>query len=402
MSMIGNYEVPKDFMYGMLVFALITSIVFPVMINMYFPINDAEGETLQDLENQLNTQYYDMTGSQPTSRSVWVLSGIYTPFQSNHYGYTEDGWLYGDRIVNYTPKQYEANNLINYTVKYDATNKVYLYSSLPGETPNAQGGYDINDGIKNSRIRQDVKIGDLYTQVAMDSTQTSDVFFTTDNKTITDTGFYYDYNGYRYTFQPLTDYVTSNDNTENRTVNVTSATTSLSLIWYKMPTASGLAGQLVLSGSDSGVGYLTTSQIVNAFNNTTSTSDFTMKFNGVDVRITISIDPYYLAQSGMTVASCFDAGYWSIMVSTESVKSNAWFSESYDFNPSSIFNTMIDLFMFNLSDYGLSGWTATLASLVYMLPMYAALITIGMSCYPVLIFAGILAAIQSLSKLSLF
>ena len=68
-------------------------------------------------------------------------------------------------------------------------------------------------------------------------------------------------------------------------------------------------------------------------------------------------------------------------------------------NVSEIWKTLIDLFTFNTADYGLSGWLATLASLVMVVPLYAALLSIGMTFYPALIMAGILAVFQGWSFL---
>lgn len=144
--------------------------------------------------------------------------------------------------------------------------------------------------------------------------------------------------------------------------------------------------------------YLTAQQIVYAFNTTTSTAKFVMTFNNVDMNIYIRINPYYLSQ-GYSVEECYNNGYWDLMVSSISTDVDAYNTTEFSFNIYNIFETLIDLFTFNTADYGISGTMGTIASLVVVVPLYAALISIGLSFYPALILAGILAAIQSLAAI---
>ncbi len=87
------------------------------------------------------------------------------------------------------------------------------------------------------------------------------------------------------------------------------------------------------------------------------------------------------------------------MVSSISTDVDSINTTEFAFNIWSIFETLIDLFTFDTADYGISGTMGTIASLVMVVPLYAALISIGMSFYPALILAGILAAVQALASL---
>ena len=366
----------NNFSYRMIIFAIAVLFLLPTFISIYTDGGDGAGENIDDLLDG----YYEFTGSTPAQESVWALTGIYTPYSGGEsYGYTDDGWLYGSIVgaeSGYSPDQYTGSQ--SYTVQR-GDDGLYRYVVPPLATT-ADGHSD----------------GDLYTSVSFDASQKSDIFFTESNRVDSGGFFYYEYSGYRYAFQPLADY--DGVDADGNRVPVTANTTSLSLIWYEYYGNSGISGQLVLTGSDSGVAYLTAQQIIHAFNYTTSTAKFNMAFNGVDMNIYIRINPYYLAQ-GYSVESCYNQGYWEIMVTSMSTDVDAYNTTEFSFNISNIFETIINLFTFNTAEYGLSGTMGTIASLAFVVPLYAALISIGITFYPALIFAGLLAAIQTVASI---
>lgn len=375
--------VENDFAYKMIVFALAITILFPVFLNVYVVSYDTE----DSVYDEALEQYYLFTGSNAaTNENVWVLTGIYTPYTGSSFAYTDDGWLYGTKVQSYIPSQYTsgAQSAEGYTVTLQ--DGVYRYASFVTSTTDDDGTVTGTYG--------GYSVGDLYTAVTMDVEQQSYIFFTTSGKTVDESGYYYyEYSGYRYAFQPIADYV-GVDSSGNAT-EVTATTTSLSLIWYNYYGSSGISGQLVLSGSDSGVAYITADQIVSAFDSSISTAKFNMVFNGVNMNVYIRIDPYALA-NGSSVEECYNLGYWSIMVTSLTTDASSYTSTSNSFSVAAIFDTIIDLFTFNAEDLGIDGIMGTICSLVVVVPLYAALLSIGMSFYPVLILAGILAAIQSL------
>ena len=374
MSGDGNSE----FAYKMLIFATVVMLVFPILINLYCPKISAgmeEDERLQDL----NAQFTDFTGSSPSSESVWALTGIYTPVNvnadgtiGNVWGYTPDGWMYGERVVNYSPSQY-SGNADAFRVSYNSAQTTYYYTD------------DSTQVNKHSA-------GDLYTSVVMDVNKQSNIFFTSAGKVSEGDLFYYEFSGYRYSFQPIVESVTVD--ADGNKINVVPNQSSLNLIWYNYYGSQGISGQLIL-GTDRGVAYLTAPQIVSAFNSDNNTAKFQMTFNGVDMNIYIRIDPTY--SSTLSVEECFNLGYWSIMVTSQSVDTSAYNSASYEFNIYNVFETMIDLLTFNMGDYGISGVAGTLASMVIVVPFFVGLLCIGLSFYPVLIFAGIWSVLSAWS-----
>lgn len=383
MSIMGGDGGGQGWAYGLLIMSAVTLVFLSLLIPFCCPQTQMGDSTTT--YSELENQYLDFTGSAPTSESVWALTGIFTPYgvdangdPYDGYGYTSDGWLYGARVVNYIPSQYNDKQ-DGYLVAYNADDGYYYYANT------------------STQYNQHTQ-GDLYGSVVMDVAKQSSIFFTSSGKVTNGDFFYYSFDGYRYAFQPLNEYSTLDANGDE--IRVIPNTTSLSLIWYNYygdqwgPGGTGLAGQLIITGSDSGVAYLTGAMIVSAFDSDTSTSKFVMTFNGVDMNVYIRLDATMLA-SGLTVEECYYQGYWSVMVSSRSVDTSSTISSDYAFNVYEVFDTMIDLLTFNTDDYGLTGMAGELASIAIVLPLLLGLIIIGLNNYPVLIIAGIYGVISA-------
>lgn len=364
----------NNFAFGIVILAIAILFLLPTMISVF--VEKDSGEEASRVADDLLAGYNKFTGSYPTNEEVWALTGIYTPVGINssgnaspQYAYTPDHWIYGARIIDYPPSQYTGASA--YEVTYDAG--FYFYDS------------DTLDGHR---------AGDLYTSVAMDVNQKSDIFFTPSGKRTSGENWYYEYTGYRYAFQPTANYMYKNQ--DGDIVKATTSNTSLSLIWYDYYGSSGISGQLVLSGSDSGVAYLTSSEIVSAFNSANNLAKFKMTFNGNDMNVYIKIKNEYTS-AGFSVAECFDLGYWEIMITSISTDINTYISTDYSLNIYNIWDTFVDLFTFHMEDYNLSPEMQLLASITISVVLYAALLSLGMTSLPVLILAGIVALIQTLS-----
>jgi len=366
-----------SFGYGLLLTSAILLVVLSSMISFCYPAQ-TEGNTTYE---NLTQQYREFTGSTPTSESVWCLTGIYSSVgadaQGNPYdgfGYTADGWIYGAQIVNYNPTQYSSDpqRTNSYSATYDG--KVYKYNA------------DSDKYNKHSN-------GDLYGSVVMDTAHKSNIFFSGNNVTETDKGFYYEFSGWRYVWQPLTEYHTINADGEK--IEVVPNTTSLSLIWYDFYGNSGLSGNLILAGDTPGsVAYLSSAMIVSAFDSNTSTAKFVLTFNGVDLNVYIKIDNSYL-MAGLTVEECYNYGYWSVMVSSMSVDTDSVLSTDYEFNPFKVFQTMIDLLTFKTEDYGITGISAVVCSFIIVTPLMVGILVLGMDNYIILIMAGLYGVISA-------
>lgn len=367
-------SIDNKFVVGAVVLAVAVMFLLPTMISVF--IENHDGQAIENLDDVL-AGYTAFTGQSATSENVWALTGIYTPYgvdangqASSNYGYTEDHWLYGARIPGYSPAQFTG--AAAYTVSYDKG--FYYYSVNSGTT---------QDGHAN---------GDLYTSVAMTTSQKSNIFFSQNNKQINGDNWYYEYTGYRYAFQALSDYYYKNS--DGDIVKTTASSTSLSMIWYDFYGNQGLSGQLTLSGSDSGVAFLTAADIVTAYDAGNNLAKFKMVFNGNDMNVYIKILPSYTSQ-GYSIQECFNNGYWEIMITSVCTDTTMYTSSDYSFSIYNIWDTFVDLFSFDMSSYALSPTMGLVASLTISVCLYAILISLGLSCYPILILAGILAAIQT-------
>lgn len=368
------------FNYGLIIIAVVLMVGLPLCINIFVPQSGIDGN---EKINQLNESYYNFTGSRPVKEDVWGLEGIYLSYEyGGPRGYTSDGWLYGSKLYSYTPTQYD-NSDASYTVVCRVTEDgqtkdldMYQYSAVGSQIAG-------------------VNVGDLYTNVSMDAGHKSDIFFSPSGKHTIGDSFYYDYSGYRFAFRPVSDLVGIDNNGDK--VDINRARSSCSLIWYQYYNISqGISGQIVWNGSDGSTAYITSETIINNFNSANNTSKHILQFNGISLNLYIRLDPLYTS-SGMSIKECFDSGYWSVMITSDTADASAYMSTDYQFNPNNVFQTIIDLMTFNLDAYGFSPLIALFCSLVVIIPLYVGLLVIGLDNYPVLILAGILLAIQGIT-----
>ena len=377
------------------VMTLLILFLVPTFFTLFVPQHETDSNSYDEQIAQLENAYYLSSGRVVTATTeVWGLTGIYTPYGGESYGITDDGWIYGTRILEYVPDQYSSTHAGTkgaYEVGYNRADGLYYYTAVPDNR---------TDIVKATGSPPDLNVTKdttLYTAVSMDNQNISSVFFTPGGKTTTSDGYYYEYTGYRYAFQPLRPYTAQigGSNTE-----IVPKSTSLSLIWYQYSTLSGIAGQLTISGSDTGLSYLNADDIIKKFNASTYSSIFDMTFNNISMHLTIRLDPAWLT-SGYSPAQCFNEGYWSVIVSSDAVATSKLNDASYDFNPNNIFDTMIKLFTFRIADdYNIDGWMGTLASLLITMPLYACLLAIAVE-YPImLILVAILGAIQAITSIA--
>ena len=346
--------------------------------------------------NELLGGYYDMTGSTATNEEIWGLTGIYTPVgidaqgkDSNKRMVLNDGWIAGDRVTSYSPTQYNGasslgQGIFSHTVQYDKEKKLYYY------TNHGSGLLDIEDGTAQSPSD-----GTLYTNVVMDTKHKSNIFFTVGNKQQEENGtFWYNFSGYRYCFQPLTDYY------YNTSTPITHTDTSLSLIWYQYTSDSGISGQLVVSGSDSGVSYITATQIVQAYNSANYTAKFQMAFNGINMNLYIRLDVYAMTH-GYSVEDCYTSGLWSVMVTSPSTVVDSHSSTS-PFTLEKFVDVATKLLTFQSVDYGLTGITGIVASSIFTVSMFTTMIALGLcGLWPLMILVAAIVAITSFFGISL-
>ena len=379
----------------LVVLALAILFITPLVITTLYPAqlnDDQAADKVADLQNQ----YYLSTGHNLAANTeIWPLVGIYTPFDgTDGYLYTSDGWIAKDKVTNYDPSQYTGDDQIS--VALNPANGLYYYTDVPSwDKEHTPAEWVAADG--NNPAHWDFTNASLYANVTMSEAYKSNVFFTDQGKTTTDNGFYYSYSGYRYAFSPIRPVTLADDSTG---VEVQPFSTSLSLIWYSYSTTSGVAGMLSIAGSDQGLSYLVASDIIRAFNSSTYTAVFDMTYNhGVKMHLSIRLDPMKIS-AGLTPEQAYNLGYWSVIVSSDTVATNNINNPSHELNIDNILNTLWDLLTFDLaSDYNISGWEATLFSFCVTMPLYAALIALVLSNYYLIIGVALVAVFNTLANI---
>lgn len=376
MVSLGGGGGDSAFTYKLLLVAVAMTFLLPVFISTFHVVTEEEDPRTAELLEEALEGYSNFTGNGPTmaNESIWILNGIYRPYLGggDNYLYTTDGWLAGEVLYNYSPSQYVGNEAYSLS---RSPEKFYTYNSAT---------YDGHSA------------GDMYTSVTMDVTEKSNIFFTTAGKVSSGDHFYYEYSGLRYSFVPLTS--TYSYDADGNIIESNPSTSSLSLIWYDFVGNSGLSGNLIISaGDDRGVAYITAQDIIEAFDTTVNTAKFTLDFSGVPMNIYIRIDPAHTSLN-QSIEYCYNMGYWSVMVTSPSVDVRDYTSADVSFNVYSVFDTAMDLLTFDLDDYDLTDMSKTIASIAFVLPLYLALIVVGLNHYPVLLVAGILAVIQGWSS----
>ena len=374
----------SEWMHKWMLIGLGILVFTPLLFGLWCPA-EYEGE-YADVQNDIEEQYLHMTGSYSTpQQNIWTLTGIYTPYNSEKFGWTDDGWLYGTEVKTYSPSQYQSSDQFpgTLTVK-KADNGIWYYTSVPD---NFQGiTLATWDGDKVTNPKE----ASVYSSIYFDNAHKSDRFFTTTTKTETAQGYYYDYSGYRYTYQPLSNY---NIDVSGTITKVDRDTTSLSLIWYQYSTLSGIAGQLTISGSDSGVSYITSDDIIRVFNSANSTAVFDMTFNGVPMHLLIRMDPSRLAW--LSVADCYNSGYWNVMVYSDAVAASLS-GDTYEFNINTMWDTIVNIFTFNLAnEYDIDGWEGFVVSVMFSMVLYSVLLIIALDHPFVFIIIGLIGLIQA-------
>lgn len=387
-----------EFTYKKIVWALLIVSILPLMINlMVHPVDDTDDAWKTEYDS-ITQQYYESAGVPPSaSMEVWALRGIYVPYSSGAYGYTDDGWLHGGAVTINTPAQYDGQAWTqeSFTVA-QADNGLWYYTSAPASRDDIIPA--TWDSVNNRISSTDGAT--VYTSVTMDNAHKSDTFFTANDRTEINGHYYYGYTGYRYSFSPLHSYQSTNG--DGKTLDISSTSSSLSLIWYQYNSLSGIAGQLSIQGVDGGVSYLTSQDIVKQYEGVNFTATFDMQFAQMPMHLQIRLNPAAIA-AGYNIEQCWNGGYWSILVyGDRNIEDyvGGVFGGTSDFSIENMFEVFTDLFGFRLADhYEIDGWVAILASLVFSLAFYAVLLAVAVAnpyMWAIIAIVGLLQGLTSL------
>lgn len=356
------------------IFCIAVSVMSTCMFTFYAAGSSDYGyDTIKEYKNEL----VEFSGGQLTNDTPWVLSKVFTPFtpgtipdsQIPSHIETDNGrgpgWLFGEDITGYTyigeasnikldPNQ-KSNQLLRAGQQVD-----YRYQNgLEWWAGNNDFGIDLS-GLGKGFMR-------LFGQTPGNDYGVTYASGSANN---------WNYTGYRYVFDPVLPFNDQASVKDGR----------LSIVWYQIENDSGLSGALEIYGTSNGdvvkYGEISSSDIVSAIQSTAGyVQVFDFNFEGTHLNLTIRFDPTVYT-SYNTLQAAWDAGAWSMAISSASVGNFFDVENSNAFNATagSALETFIDIFTFSyttdVGDADTQPWVAFVMWMIVGLPMTLALLFI--------------------------
>ena len=330
-----------------------------------------------DTINAYRSQLTEFSGGQLVNDNPWVLSKVYTPFtpgliaDSDIPDHIENdngqsiGWLFGDDIaysyigevagIKLDPNQ-KSNQLLT-------VGNLYEYEYRNGAAW-WNGNNDMGVTLLNPEVvrwlSQNTGIGDI------DENYGYEVISGAANN--------WNYTGYRYVFDPVLPFNNQGSSKDGR----------LSLVWYQIPTDTGLSGALEIYGATKNqsqikLGSISASEIITAFRSTAGyVQVFDFNFEGTHLNLTIQFDPTVYS-SYNTLQDAWDAGSWSMAISSASAGNFFDVEDSNAFNVTagSMLDTFISIYTFDYPHFS-NSWVEFIMWILVGLPMTLGMLFITM------------------------
>ena len=354
------------------VFCITVSVLSTCLVAMYV---GGSGDYDYDTINAYRSELVDFSGGQLINDNPWVLNGVYTPFTPgtiadedipDHIerdGGRTTGWLFGEKIDNYPylgevadikldPDQ-KSNQLLTVGDPFD-----YEYRNGRSWW---NGGNDAGITLLNPEV---VKWLSSVTGIG-------DVSENYGYETVTGSANNWNYTGYRYTFDPVLPF--NNDQASAKDGR-------LSLVWYSIPNGgdTGLSGALEIYADKDHeqikLGRISASDIINTFRSSEGyVQVFDFNFEGTHLNLTIRFDPTVYNSYG-TLQSAWDAGAWSMAISSASAGNffDVENSNSFNVTAGSALDTFIQIYTFDYPHFE-DTWVEFIMWMLVGLPM-----TLGM------------------------
>lgn len=351
------------------IFCIAMSVLSTVMITAYVSgSSDYDYDTINAYRSELQT----FSGGQLVNDNPWVLNGVYTPFTPGSIpdneipdhierdGDRTTGWLFGQKIEDYPylgkvadiklDVNQKSNQLLTVGNPYD-----YVYAN--GKEWWAGGndaGVDLS-GIGKFLIAFSGNTpGEDYGVVYSSGSANN-----------------WNYNGYRYTFDPVLPFSSEASSKDGR----------LSLVWYQIMNDTGLSGALEIYGDKDHeqvkLGSISARDIINVFRSSEGYAQvFDFDFEGTHLNLTIRFDPtVYRTYSSLQAA--WDAGSWSMAISSASAGNFFDVENSNAFNATtgSAIDTFIQIYTFDYPHFE-DTWIEWIVWMLVGLPMTLGLLFI--------------------------
>ena len=353
------------------IFCIAMSVMTTCLISMYV---GGSSDYSYDTINGYRSELVEFSGGQLVNDNPWVLSGVFTPFtpgtiaDSDIPNHIENdngqsiGWLFGENITTYpyldkvTGIKLDPNQKSNQLLTVgDKTN----WSYQNGKEWWA-GGNDYGVDLSG--------IGRFFIELAGNDSSDYGAIYESGQANN------WNYTGYRYVFDPVLPFNSEASAKDGR----------LSIVWYQLPTDSGLSGALEIYAASADqnqikLGTISASTIISAFRSTTGyVQVFDFNFEGTHLNLTIQFDPT-VYNNYATLQAAWDAGAWSMAISSASAGNffDVENSNAFNITAGSMLDTFVEIYTFDYPHFQ-DSWMEFIMWLLVGLPMTLGMLFITM------------------------
>ena len=283
------------------VLGVIIGIVVSAMLPIVFQAPNATGYSLEEITKE-RTSLEAYTGESMISQAPFVLAHVYTPYiAGNDWHVTEDGWLYGEELLDSGGNPYFAPDTAGRN-QIGLTSGIHLDPDKKSSTPLFQSDYTSMVPTKTMKWYYGNEDGELGLLGAFAQWAGWELYNYEERSFPA-----WNFSGYRYEFDPMLRIATTDD---KKTVD----DAKLSIVWYDLDGQEGISGGLILYDSKTNgiVANYSAQEIVNNYNIASATaSAYVLNFNGTKVNMFIQFDPEVKIY-GMPLESAWSAGKWTL------------------------------------------------------------------------------------------
>ena len=356
-------------------FCIAMSVMSTCMITMFVQgSSDYDYDTI----NAYRSELAEFSGGQLVNDNPWVLSGCYTPFtpgtiaDSDIPNHIENdngqsiGWLFGESITTYSYIGEVAG------IKLDPNQKSNQLLTVGDPLD-----YEYRNGASWWNGNNEMGVTVLNPYVVRWLSNITGIGNIDENygyEVISGQANNWNYTGYRYVFDPVLPFDSQASTKDGR----------LSVVWYQIPTDTGLSGALEIYGATKDqnqikLGTISASEIITAFRSTAGyVQVFDFNFEGTHLNLTIQFDPT-VYNNYNTLQAAWDAGAWSMAISSASAGNffDVESSNAFNVTAGSMLDTFISIYTFDYPHFD-NGWAEFVMWMLVGLPMTLGLLFITM------------------------
>jgi hypothetical protein len=320
------------------------------MLPIVFQAPNATGYSLEEITRE-RTSLEAYTGESMISQAPFVLAHVYTPYiAGNDWHVTEDGWLYGEELLDSGGNPYFAPDTAGRN-QIGLTSGIHLDPDKKSSTPLFQSDYTSMVPTKTMKWYYGNEKGELGLLGAFAQWAGWELYNYEERSFPA-----WNFSGYRYEFDPMLRIATTDD---KKTVD----DAKLSIVWYDLDGQEGISGGLILYDSKTNgiVANYSAQEIVNNYNIASATaSAYVLNFNGTKVNMFIQFDPDVKVY-GMPLESAWSAGKWTLAFTAVSADAAVDIQGSNSFSGSvgNILTTYLDIMTLDVPQLSLE-WNLVL------------------------------------------